>query len=88
MAAIILKLPIRINNADENVWILGEAAFILLITPSYEFATSMESKSIMAPIVSEKIRKATSADSISPMEIAYVINPAKMGPVQPIPAAV
>ena len=52
-----------------------------------EAATRPEITNINVPIVSANTPKAVSAEAKPPEEMAKTINPARIGPVQPIPAA-
>jgi hypothetical protein len=82
-----LNTPTKINKTLAVHLIFGAAALSRVINVCLDAATNPDTSSINPPIVRENTPNAPSAAMNPPDERAKIINPAKIGPVQPIPAA-
>ena len=82
-----MNAPTKINKMLAVHFIFGVAALRRVISVCFEVETKPETMSINPPIVRENTTKAPRAGANPPDERAKTINPAKIGPVQPIPAA-
>ena len=54
---------------------------------SWEVATNPETNNMSPPVVKEKTTKVATAVLKPPADSAVMVSPARIGPVQPIPAA-
>ena len=86
-AVYMLNTPTKINKKLDAHLIFGAAALSRVIRVCFDPATNAETSNINPPIVRENTPNAPRAVVNPPDERAKIIKPAKMGPVQPIPAA-